>query len=71
MKFTVIDKLTGEYPDTEKIAQTEEWAKGLIYCDIEGFFIGEDGYLILADECGNSVYCPNDRFDIVWEVKDE
>lgn len=65
MEFKIIDITTGKYPDTESIALNEEWAKGLIYCDIEGFFIGEDGQLILADECGNFAYCPHDRFKII------
>lgn len=63
-EFTVIDKKTGKYPDVEKIALKEEWAKDLIYCDIEGFAIQEDGTLILSDECGHFAYCPPDRFKI-------
>lgn len=35
--FDVIDPKTGEYPDLEKIARTEEWAQNLIYCDMDGF----------------------------------
>jgi len=34
--FTVIDVKTGEYPDLETIALYEDWAKGLVYCDMEG-----------------------------------
>lgn len=64
MKFTVIDKKTGEYPDVCKIALKEEWAKHLIYCDIDGFYIGEDGMLILVDDCNNSACCPEDRFSV-------
>lgn len=64
MKFTVIDKKTGEYPNVEKIALKEEWAKGLIYCDIDGFYIGENGELMLADECGNYAFCPPNRFEV-------
>ena len=33
----------------------------LCYCDIDGFYIGEDGQLILMDDCGKSV--PVDRGD--------
>ena len=69
-QFTVIDKNTGEYPDLETIALTEDWAKGLVYCDMEGFAIQEDGTLILMDECGNLRYCPPDRFEVVWEEGD-
>lgn len=62
--FTVIDTKTGKYPDIENIALKEDWAKDLIYCDIEGFAIQEDGTLILSDECGNYAYCPLGRFKI-------
>ena len=67
MIFTVIDKKTGEYPDICRIARREKWAKDacLIYCDMEGFLLSEDGYLILADECGHYAYCPEGRFEIV------
>jgi|SRR5699024_2352015 len=57
MTFEVIDPKTGEYPDLEHIARTEEWAQNLIPCDMEGFCINEDGNLILMDECGNYAYC--------------
>lgn len=62
--FDVIDVKTGEYPDLEKIALTEEWAHGLVYCDMDGFAVREDGSLILLDECGNCVSCPPGRFEI-------
>lgn len=65
--FTVIDKKTGTYPDCEKIALKEEWAKNLVYCAIDTFAITEDGGLILLDDCGNCAFCPADRFSVVWE----
>ena len=67
MTFDVIDPKTGEYPDLEHIARTEEWAQNLIPCDMEGFCINEDGNLILMDECGNYAYCPPDRFQVNLE----
>jgi len=70
MTFCVIDKKTGRRADTYKIALKEKWAQGLVYCDIDGFYIGEDGSLILADECGNYAYPPEDRFKIVFEEND-
>ncbi len=70
MTFTVIDNKTGEYPDLWEIALTEDWAKHLMYCDMEGFALMEDGSLILLDECGNCAYCPSDRFTIVFEKGD-
>ena len=62
--FDIIDTKTGEYPDLEKIALTEEWAQGLVYCDMDGFAVRDDGSLILLDECGNCVSCPPGRFEI-------
>lgn len=66
-EFKVIDNETGKEPDCEKIALTEEWAKHLIYCDIDTFAITEDGSLIMIDDCGNHAYCPTDRFTVVFE----
>ena len=67
MKFKVIDKKTGKEADVEEIALHEDWAKDLIYCDIEGFAITEDGELILADECGKYAYCPDGRFEVQFD----
>lgn len=64
LTFTVIDKTTGKEADMEQIALKEEWAKSLIYCDMEGFALTEYGDLILMDECGNHVECPRGRFEI-------
>ena len=66
--FSVIDKNTGHYPDVEKIALEEEWAKHLCHCDIDCFAITDDGTLILIDDCDNIAYCPADRFLVVLEV---
>jgi len=63
--FHVIDKTTGKEPDLERIVLDEEWASDLIYCDMEGFALLEDGNLILLDECGNWAYCPYDRFEVI------
>ena len=64
LEFDVVDTTTGKYPDWERIARGESWAKGLVYCDMDGIAIREDGSLILLDECGNCVSCPPDRFEI-------
>ena len=64
LEFDVVDTKTGQYPDWEHIARTEDWADGLVYCDIDGIAIQEDGSLILLDECCNCVPCPRDRFEI-------
>lgn len=71
LPFVVIDPSTGEYPDLEKIALSEEWAQGLVYCDMDGFVVAEDGTLILLDECGNFAYCPPGRFVIRYLDEEE
>ena len=63
--FTVIDMKTCKEAVPYDIALNEDWAKKLMYCDMEGFAIKEDGALILIDECGNYEYCPNGRFEVV------
>lgn len=59
IEFSVKYKESGLPVNIEEMAE-EEWAKNLIYCDMEGLFIGEDGQLILADECGNFGYVPRE-----------
>jgi len=70
MTFRVIDRRTGREPifDGNHIFK-EKWFKAshLIYCDIDGWYIGEDGDLILVDDCGNAAYPPEDRFDIIFD----
>ena len=68
LEFTVIDKTTGKYPDLKQLALKEEWAQNLIYCDMEGFCINEDGDLLLMDECGNIAYCPPGRFKVIKRI---
>jgi hypothetical protein len=70
-QFFVTDKTTGQAPNLETIALHEEWARWLIYCDMEGFALGENGRLVLMDECGSYHVCPPDRFEIVWCDKDD
>ena len=67
--FIVIDKKTGKEADEYEIALHEDWAKHLMYCDMEGFAIEQDGTLILLDECGQFVYCSSDRFEVVPEAR--
>lgn len=72
MKFTVIDTKTGKYPDMWDISINEEWAQYLMYCDMEGFAIREDGTMILLDErLGQFVDCPEGRFEVVLDESNE
>jgi hypothetical protein len=69
MTFTVIDTATGREPDLEKILM-EDWARTLVYSDMDGFVIEDEGALLLADECGNYVIPPPGRFKVEFpEIK--
>jgi hypothetical protein len=70
MRFHVIDKQTNKEPDLTEIALKEEWAQDLMYCDMEGFAILEDGCLLLLDECGSHRFCPEGRFEVVFDEVD-
>lgn len=63
--FKVIDKQTGEEADIQQIVK-EDWAQRLVYTDVLGFLISEDGALYLADACGNFIPCSYDRFKVVF-----
>jgi hypothetical protein len=52
--------------DLEAIALKELWAKDLIYCDIEGSAIEQDGTLLLLDECGSCAYPLEGMFRVVF-----
>ena len=67
IEFKVIDNNTGKEADIGEIALKEDWAKGLMYCDMEGFAILDDGNLVLLDECGKYEYCPSERFSVKFE----
>lgn len=70
-KFKVIDNKTGGEPDLGGIALNEEWSHRLIYCDMQGFAITDEGGLIMLDECGNYEFCPQGRFTVVMEGAEE
>lgn len=65
--FVVIDKTTGKEANLSEIALREKWAKNLIYCDMDGVAVTQDGALLILDECGRFEYCPSDRFEIISE----
>lgn len=69
LPFIVIDKKTGKEADEYNISLHEDWAKHLMYCDMEGFAVEQDGTIILLDECGNFVYCSSDRFEVMPEAR--
>lgn len=38
----------------------------ICYCDIDGFYIGEDGQLVLMDDCGASVSVDREDYVVTW-----
>lgn len=66
MKFTVIDKKTGrEYSERRLI--DEGFGTDLMEMDIDQIYVGEDGSMILTDECGRYTTINQDRFLIIPE----
>lgn len=58
--FRVIDKHTGrEY--SEKNINTD----GLMEMDLDQMFLGEDGTLVMADDCDRIAYQDGERFDVL------
>lgn len=68
--FKVIDKQTGKEADIQQIVQ-EDWAYKLVYTDVIGFLLGDDGCLYLADSCGNFVPCDLNRFEVAISALEE
>lgn len=70
MTFKVIDNKTGKEP-TSKLINNIAKKGGLFWLDIDQFYVGEDGSLILVDDCGNITYCDTTRFRVVAESEVE
>ena len=68
MKFKVIDTKTGKEP-TSRVIDNIAKKGGLMIYDIDQFFVGEDGSLVLVDDCGKMTYCDTTRFKVVAEQK--
>ena len=70
MTFKVIDIKTGKEP-TSRVIDNIAKKGGLLRMDIDQFFVGEDGSLILIDDCGKMTYCDTERFKVVAESEDK
>jgi len=70
MTFKVIDTTTGKEP-TDRVIYNIAKKGGLMTMDIDQFFVGEDGELVLVDDCGNVTYCDTKRFKVVVENEDK
>ncbi len=40
---------------------------GLMWCDLDGFALDENGGLMLNDECGHTMYLNTERFQVCFE----
>ena len=70
MTFKVIDTKTGKEP-TSRVVDNIAKKGGLMRMDIDQFFVGEDGSLVLVDDCGNMTYCDTKRFKVVAESEEQ
>jgi hypothetical protein len=70
MTLKVIDTTTGKEP-TDRVINNIAKNGGLMICDIDGFYVGEDGQIILVDDCGNATWVDMDRFKAVPDVFDK
>jgi len=41
----------------------------ICYCDVDGFYLGEDGSLILVDDCGSGVWVKRKDYKIIPRYK--
>ena len=70
MTFKIIDTKTGKEP-TERVIENIAKKGGLMEMDIDQFFVGEDGAIILVDDCGRATWCDMERFKAVSEDKEQ
>ena len=61
--FKIIDRKTGKEP-TDRVITAQARLGNLIPCDIDGFYVGEDGQIILVDDCGNCTWLDMGRFKV-------
>ena len=63
MIFQIIDRKTGKEP-TDRVIKNIAKRGGLMDMDIDGFYVGEDGQIILVDDCGNCTWVDMSRFEV-------
>lgn len=62
-EFRIIDPVTSKEVNLKHIAK-EEWYTLDPRMNIDQFYIGQDGLLVLLDTCGNQAFVPKGRFII-------
>ena len=70
MTFKIIDKKTGKEP-TSRVLHNIAKKHGLMEMDIDQFFVGEDGTIVLADDCCRMAYVDMNRFEVVVEALEQ
>lgn len=68
MKFKVIDTKTGKEP-TSRVIDNIARKAGLMTMDIDQFYVGEDGQIILVDDCGNCAWLDMSRFKVELQTE--
>lgn len=63
LQFRIIDKTTGHPPSISAIMDIAKNGD-LFLCDIDQFYVGEDGAIALADDCGNMTFIDPERFTV-------
>ena len=53
--------------DLKEYALHEFKDDGLVYCDMEGWALQDDGGLLLVDECGNFAYADTERYEVRFD----
>jgi len=72
MKFRVWDIRKKRWLDNHLAefvleCQNKGELSNLVYCDLEGFALGQDGDLYILDECGNYAYLDKKYYHIVLD----
>ena len=70
MTFRIIDAKTGKEP-TDRVITNIARGDRLIETHIDGFQVGEDGQIILVDDCGNCTWIDGKRFKAIPSAVDE
>ena len=62
--FKVIDTWSGREANISELTE-ENWVSDRLYIyEIDGWWVSEDGNLILMDDCGKFAYAHMERFKI-------
>ncbi len=64
MTYKVIDTKTGKEP-TDRVISNIARKGGLMEMDIDGFYVDEDGQIILVDDCGRCTWIDGKRFKAI------